>query len=97
MKTNNSLLIVTAAAVTGAALVKLGNASFLADVSGESLIALVLSAGLIGFFALDYRRPAKTAAVPAEVVRPTLPAKAAAPAGAYGIRRRSAIVERIAG
>jgi hypothetical protein len=97
MKTNRSLLIIAAAAATGAALAKLGNASFLADVSGESFMAVTASAGLLLFAALDYARNRAKVTVPAEVLRPALPAAACVPkAKAYGLARRSAIVERVA-
>jgi hypothetical protein len=97
MKTNRSLLIIAAAAASGALLAKLAAAGFLADVSGESLMAVAASAGLLLFAWLDYRRERKTVSVPATVLRPALPAvRCLSSAQAYGIRRRSAIVERIA-
>jgi hypothetical protein len=96
MKTNRSLLIIAAAAATGAALAKLGNASFLADVSGESFMAVTASAGLLLFAALDYARNRAKVTVPAEVLRPALPAACVPKAKAYGLARRSAIVERVA-
>lgn len=98
MKATLSLLASTA--TVGAILAKLANAPVLAAVPGALIVASAAALGIAAMMLADYRRnfrPLRVSVAP--VLRPpmpTLPPRRPARTAAYGVRRRSAIVERIA-
>lgn len=98
MKATLSLLATTTAA--GAILAKLANAPFLANVPGALIVASTAALGIAAMMLADYRRNFRPLRAPlAPVARPpmpTLPPRRPARTAAYGVRRRSALVERIA-
>lgn len=99
MKTNSPFTShILAASVAGAAIVKLGSASFTAAVNGEVVVAIAASVAVLAFAAYDYSRRIESLRVRTSLLRPALPIGSGHRAKAYGIAsvRRSAIVERVA-
>lgn len=92
MKT--TLSIILAAAAAGSVIAKLSNAAFLATVPGEVIFAAAASAAIVGITIADYARAVRPLTIKAPVSRVELPTGPRS--NAYGVRRRSAIVERIA-
>lgn len=87
---------ILAAGAAGMAFAKLGNAAVLATVPGDTVLAVALFLGILAFAAYDLARCVAPLKVTAPLLRPAQPAAGTPRAGAYGIRRRSAIVERVA-
>lgn len=92
MKTTLSLILATA--TVGSVAAKLSNAAFLATVPGEIVFAAAASLAIIGITISDYARAIRPLTVKAPLARVALPTGQRSTA--YGIRRRSAIIERIA-
>jgi len=92
MKT--TLSIILAAATAGSVVAKLSNAAFLANVPGEIVFAAAASLAIVGITIADYARNVRPLTVKAPLARVELPTGKRSQA--YGIRRRSAIVERVA-
>ncbi len=82
-----SFLALSAAA--GVALAVLANASFLASVRAEYLLAALTVGGIAAIMSADYGRKTRSLAPRAPVLRPQRTT-------AYGVRRQPAIVERAA-
>lgn len=87
-----SLLVISAAA---AALFKLANAEFLAGFPAATAASVVFTIALFALAIAEYGRERTPLKLPRRIVRPGTP-KPASLGNAYGIRRRSAIVERVA-
>jgi hypothetical protein len=92
MKTTLSVILATAA--LGSVAAKLSNAAFLATVPGEIVFAAAASLAIIGITLADYARAIRPLTVKAPIARVVLPTGQRS--NAYGLRRRSAIVERTA-
>lgn len=92
MKT--TLSIVLAAATVGSVAAKLSNAAFLAAIPGEIVFAAAASLAIVGITIADYARNIRPLTVKAPLARVAL--ATGQRTTAYGIRRRSAIVERVA-
>lgn len=96
MKHLNLISSILAAGAAGVAIAKLGNAQFLATVSGDVVFATALFLGILAFAAYDLARCIRPLKLKGSLLRPTLPRSDAPRTTAYGIRRCSAIVERAA-
>ncbi|MBI2510624.1 MAG: hypothetical protein HYV96_01480 [Opitutae bacterium] len=92
MKTTLSLILTTA--TIGSVAAKLSNAAFLAAVPAEIVFAAAASLAIVGITIADYARAIRPLTVKAPLARVALPTGPRTTA--YGIRRRSAIVERVA-
>lgn len=92
MKT--TLSIILAAATVGSIVAKLSNAAFLAAVPAEIIFSAAAALAIVGITIADYARNIRPLTVKAPIARVALPA--CPRSSAYGIRRRSAIVERVA-
>lgn len=92
MKT--TLSIILAAAAAGSVIAKLSNAAVLATVPGEVVFAAATSLAIVGITIADYARAVRPLTIKAPIARVELPSGKRS--SAYGIRRRSAIVERAA-
>ncbi|MBI2515303.1 MAG: hypothetical protein HYV95_00150 [Opitutae bacterium] len=87
---------ILAAGAAGVAFAKLGNAEFLTTVSGDRVFAVTLFLGILAFAAYDLARCVEPLKLKTPLLRPALPRAGAPRATAYGVSRRSAIVERTA-
>lgn len=92
MKTTLSVILATA--TLGSVAAKLANAAFLANVPGEIVFAAAASLAIVGITVADYARNIRPLTVKAPIARVAVPTGQRSTA--YGIRRRSAIVERAA-
>lgn len=92
MKTTLSIILVTA--TLGSIAAKLANAAFLASVPGEIVFAAAASLAIIGITISDYARAIRPLTVKAPIARVELPTGKRS--NAYGVRRRSALIERSA-
>lgn len=92
MKT--TLSIILAAAAAGSVVAKLSSAAFLASVPAEIIFSGAAALAIVGITIADYSRNVRPLTVKAPVARVVAPTGARS--NAYGIRRCSAIVERIA-
>lgn len=92
MKTTLSVILATA--TIGSIVAKLSNAAFLAAVPAEIIFAAAASLAIVGITIADYARNIRPLTVKAPLARVAVPTGKRS--SAYGIRRRSAIVERIA-
>lgn len=90
----STLSIILAAAAAGSVIAKLSNAAFLATVPGEVVFAAAASLAIVGITIADYARNVRPLTIKAPLSRVELPTGKRS--NAYGVRRRSAIVERIA-
>ncbi|MBI5425172.1 MAG: hypothetical protein HZA32_13930 [Opitutae bacterium] len=90
----STLSIILAAAAAGSVIAKLSNAAFLATVPGEVVFAAAASLAIVGITIADYARNIRPLTIKAPLSRVELPTGKRS--NAYGVRRRSAIVERIA-
>lgn len=96
MKNLKSLSTILAAGAAGVVLAKLGNAGLLARVPGDAIVAAVLFLGILALAAYDLARCITPLKLRDTRLRPTPPVARAPRTTAYGIRRRAAIVERVA-
>lgn len=87
-----SLLVISAAA---AALFKLANAEFLSGFPAGIAVSVVFTIALFALAIAEYGRERAPLKLPRRIVRPGMPQHAVA-GNAYRIRRRAAIVERVA-
>jgi hypothetical protein len=96
MKSSKTLSIILAAGLAGVALVALSNASFLASIPADLLLATATAGAIVGLAVADYSRAHQPLKPLASVVRPSF-SQNPARTTAYGIQRREvATVERTA-
>ncbi|HET7536154.1 MAG TPA: hypothetical protein VFJ90_06855 [Candidatus Didemnitutus sp.] len=91
MKSQKTLSIILAAGAAGVALVALSNASFLATVPADLLIAASAAGAIVGLAIADYSRRIQPLKPLAPVVHPTFP-KNATRTTAYGVAQRTCTV-----
>jgi len=89
--------VVTTLITAGAAAVlfKLADAQFLAGFPAATAVSVVFTLALFALAIAEYGRERTPLKLPRHVVRPAMP-KHAVGGNAYSIRRRPAIVERVA-
>lgn len=92
MKSSASNILL--AASLGALVFKFSNAEILASFSAGYAVAIVAAAGIFSLFIKEYSRERLPLKLPRRVIRPGM--KRVQGAGAYGIRRQPALVERSA-
>lgn len=87
MKSQKTISNILAAGLAGVALVALSNASFLASLPADLLIAAAAAGAIVGLAVADYSRSIQPLKPLAPVLRPSFP-KNPARTTAYGIARR---------
>lgn len=94
MKTSASNILLSAA--LGAIAFKFANAEILASFPAGIAVAVIAAIGILALFIAEYAKERRPLKLPRRIVRPGMARQQAAISGAYGIRRRPAIVEHIA-